>query len=196
LQIDANQLEIQPIQIEPTGEIMIKIIIGCALAMLIVGFLVVYVVRRKGKTGEAMAVVEKVVKPAPQPPKPEDAIEGLVAFNVFVRDHIEFLSDEVVALCEQIVDTFRDIVPKMMERYPEHALTYELRRASEKHLLHKLKEYCDMSETNRQNRYEVLVTLLRDLHAHAVHGSDLIERNEIDEFDTVANFMKLNLSGV
>lgn len=175
---------------------MIKIIIGCALAMLIVGFLVVYVVRRKGKTGEAMDVVEKVIKPAPEPPKPEDAIEGLVAFNVFVRDHIEFLSDEVVELCEQIVDTFRDIVPKMMERYPEHALTYELRRASEKHLQHKLKEYCDMSETNRQNRYEVLVTLLKDLHTHAVHGSDLIERNEVDEFDTVANFMKLNLSGV
>jgi hypothetical protein len=143
-----------------------------------------------------MDVVENIIKAAPEPPKPEDVIEGLIAFNVFVRDNIERLSDEVVELCEKIVDTFRDIVPKMMERYPEHALTYELRRASETHLLHKLKEFCDMSQTNRKQRHDVLVVLLKDLHEHAVHGADIIERNEMDEFDTMANFMKMNLSGV
>jgi hypothetical protein len=75
-------------------------------------------------------------------------------------------------------------------------LTYELRRASEEHLLRKLKEYCDMSDQNRQERAQVLVTLLEELLAHAVHGADIIERNETDEFDTMANFMKMNLSGV
>jgi len=175
---------------------MLKIIIGCALAIFLVGLLVVYFVRRQGKTEEAMDAVEKIIKPAPTPPGPQDAIEGLIAFNVFVRDNIHLLSDEVVTHCEKIVDTFRDIVPKMMERYPEHALTYELRRASEEHLLRKLKEFCDMSDTNRKERHAVLVTLLKDLHKHAVHGSDIIERNEIDEFDTVANFMKMNLSGI
>ncbi|MBU1054389.1 MAG: hypothetical protein KKC46_11245 [Proteobacteria bacterium] len=175
---------------------MIKIIIGCSLAILIVGALAVYIIRKKRKTKEAMEVVEKIIKPAPEQSKPEDAIEGLVGFNVFVRDNIHQLSDEVVLLCEQIVDTFRDILPKMMERYPEQALTYELRRASESHLLRKLKEYCDMSDTNRTERSDVLVNLLRELLKHAVHGADIIERNELDEFDTVANFMKMNLSGV
>ena len=175
---------------------MIKIIIGCALAIVIVGVLAVYFIRKKHKTDEAMDVVEKILKPAEEPVKPESSIEGLVAFNVFVRDNIHLLSDEVVQLCEQIVDTFRDIVPKMMERYPEQALTYELRRASEAHLMRKLKEYCDMSDTNRQEREPVLVNLLKELLEHAVHGADIIERNEIDEFDTVANFMKMNLSGV
>lgn len=142
------------------------------------------------------AVVETILATPPEQVKPEDAIEGLIAFNVFVRDHIHLLSDEVVRLCEQIVDTFRDIVPKMIARYPEHALTYELRRASESHLFRKLKEYCDMSESNRRERGAVLVSLLKELHAHAVHGADIIERNEMDEFDTVANFIRMNLSGV
>jgi hypothetical protein len=175
---------------------MIKIIIGCGVAMVIVGALTVYFIRKKSKTDAAMEVVEKILKPDAEPVKPEASIEGLVAFNVFVRDHIHLLSDEVVELCEQIVDTFRDIVPKMMERYPEQALTYELRRASEEHLQRKLKEYCDMSDQNRQERAQVLVTLLEELLAHAVHGRDIIERNETDEFDTMANFMKMNLSGV
>ncbi len=175
---------------------MIKIIIGCAVAIVIVGGLTIYFIRKKGKTDEAMEVVEKVLKPEQEPAKPETSIEGLVAFNVFVRDHIHLLSDEVIQLCEQIVDTFRDIVPKMMARYPEQALTYELRRASEEHLRRKLKEYCDMSDQNRQERASVLVTLLKELLAHAVHGAEIIERNETDEFDTVANFIKMNLSGV
>lgn len=175
---------------------MIKIIIGCSLAIGIVGGLAIYLVRKKGKTEEAVKVVEKIIRPAPEAVKIEDSIEGLVAFNVFVRDNIHLISDEVLHLCEQIVDTFRDIVPKMMERYPEHALTYELRRASETHLLRKLKEYCDMSENNRRERGPMLVTLLKELHEHAVHGADIIERNELDEFDTVANFIKMNLSGV
>lgn len=175
---------------------MIKIIIGCAIAIVLVGGLALYLIRKKGKSKEAAAVVESILATAPEVVKPEDAVEGLVAFNVFVRDHIHLLSDEVVQLCEQIVDTFRDIVPKMIERYPEHALTYELRRASESHLLRKLKEYCDMSEANRRERGPMLVSLLRDLQAHAVRGADIIERNEMDEFDTVANFIKMNLSGV
>ncbi len=175
---------------------MIQIIIGCAVAILIVGALTVYFVRKKNKTDEAMEVVETILKPAKDQVKPEDAIEGLVLFNVFVRDHIHQLSDEVLQLSEQIVDTFREIVPKMMERYPEHALTYELRRASEEHLHRKLKEYCDMSDTNRQERGPILVKLLTELHEHALHAADIIERNEKDEFDTVANFMKMNLSGV
>jgi hypothetical protein len=175
---------------------MIKIIIGCALAIVIVGILTIYYVRKRSKTDAAMEVVEKILTPEQEPFTPETSIEGLVAFNVFVRDHIHQLSDEVVQLCEQIVDTFRDIVPKMMERYPEQALTYELRRASEEHLMRKLKEYCDMSDRNRQEREPVLVTLLKELLEHAIHGADIIERNEIDEFDTVANFMKMNLSGV
>lgn len=175
---------------------MIKIIIGCAIAISLVGGLTIYFIRKKGKSKEAAEVVESILSPAPEPVKPEDAIEGLVAFNVFVRDNIHLLNDEVVQLCEQIVDTFRDIVPKMMARYPEHALTYELRRASESHLLRKLKEYCDMSESNRREREPMLVSLLKELHAHATHGADIIERNEMDEFDTVANFIKMNLSGV
>jgi hypothetical protein len=175
---------------------MIKIIIGCAVAMVIVGGLTIYFIRKMRKTDAALDVVEKILKPEQEPVKPETAIEGLVAFNVFVRDHIHLLSDEVVQLCEEIVDTFRDIVPKMMARYPEQALTYELRRASEEHLLRKLKEYCDMSDQNRQERAQVLVTLLKELQGHAVHGADIIERNETDEFDTMANFMKMNLSGV
>lgn len=175
---------------------MIKIIIGCSLAIIIVGALTVYIIRKKSKTKEAMAVVEKILKPTPEPSKPEDGIEGLVDFNVFVRDHIHQLNDEVVRLCEQIVDTFMNILPKMIERYPEQALTYELRRASETHLLRKLKEYCDMSDANRDERADLLVNLLRELLKHAVHGADIIERNELDEFDTVANFMKMNLSGV
>lgn len=175
---------------------MIKIIIGCAVAIVIVGALTVYIIRKKNKTKEAMEVVEKIIKPKPAQSKPEDAIEGLVEFNVFVRDNIHKLDDEVVQLCEQIVDTFRDIVPKMMERYPEQALTYELRRAGETHLMRKLKEYCDLSDANRTERADILVNLLRELLKHAVHGADIIERNELDEFDTVANFMKMNLSGV
>lgn len=175
---------------------MIKIIIGCALAIVMVGALTIYFIRKKSKTEAAMETVEKVLRPAQVPEKPETSIEGLVAFNVFVRVNIHLLSDEVVQLCEQIVDTFRDIVPKMMERYPEQALTYELRRASEAHLFRKLKEYCDMSDQNRRQRESMLVTLLKELLEHAVHGADIIERNEIDEFDTVANFMKMNLSGV
>ena len=175
---------------------MIKIIIGCAVAIVIVGAAVIYAIRRKGKTEAAMDMVEKIIKPAPEPVRVEDAIEGLVAFNVFVRDNIHLLSDEVLNLCERIVDTFREIVPKMMDRYPEHALTYELRRASEAHLMRKLKEFCDLSDQNRAEREAMLVDLLTSLHEHAIHGADIIERNELDEFDTMANFMKMNLSGV
>ena len=175
---------------------MLKIILGCAIAIILVGGFVIYYLKKKGKSKEAAAAVESILATAPEPVRPEDAVEGLVAFNVFVRDHIHLVSDEVVQLCEQIVDTFRDIVPKMMERYPDHALTYELRRASESHLFRKLKEYCDMSETNRQEREPQLINLLKDLNDHALHGADIIERNEMDEFDTVANFIKMNLSGV
>jgi hypothetical protein len=175
---------------------MLTIIIGCAIAIVLVGGLVIYFIRKKGKSKEAAAAVESILTPAPEPVRPEDAIEGLVTFNVFVRDQIHLISDEVVQLCEQIVDTFRDIVPKMMTRYPDHALTYELHRASESHLLRKLKEYCDMSESNRKEREPVLINLLKELNDHAVHGADIIERNEMDEFDTVANFIKMNLSGV
>ena len=175
---------------------MLKIIIGCAIAIVLVGGLLVYFIRKKGKSKAAAAAVEAILTPEPEAVRPEKAIEGLVAFNVFVRDQIHLLSDEVVERCERVVDTFRDIVPKMMDRYPEHALTYELRRASESHLLRKLKEYCDMSESNRREREPQLVTLLEALNAHAVHGAEIIERNEVDEFDTVANFIKMNLSGV
>jgi hypothetical protein len=175
---------------------MIKIIIGCILAITIVGALAIVYIRKKSKNKAPLEVVEQILKPGQEPVKPETSIEGLIAFNVFVRDNIHLLNDEVVQLCEEIVDAFRDLVPKMMERYPEHALTYELRRAGESHLLRKLKEYCDMSENNRRDRAPVLVTLLKELLQHAVHGAEIIERNEIDEFDTVANFMKMNLSGV
>jgi hypothetical protein len=175
---------------------MIKIIIGCALAIIIVGALAIFYIRKKSKSKAPLEVVEEILKPDQEPVKPETSIEGLIAFNVFIRDNIHLLSDEVVQLCEEIVDAFRDLVPKMMARYPEHALTYELRRASENHLLRKLKEYCDMSENNRRDRAPVLITLLKELLQHAVRGAEIIERNEIDEFDTVANFMKMNLSGV
>jgi hypothetical protein len=51
--------------------------------------------QKRGKSKEAAAAVESILSLKPEPVRPEDAIEGLVAFNVFVRDQIHLVSDEL-----------------------------------------------------------------------------------------------------
>jgi hypothetical protein len=82
----------------------------------------------------------------------------------------------------------------MIEKFPDHDLTYELKRVCEEHMFNQLKEFFDMDPANIQKYMSDLIERLKDIGEHITRARNIVENNEVAEMKMIAGFIETKYS--
>lgn len=166
------------------------IVIIVIIAALVIG--VTAFKKKQADTGTGKAPEPQSKSDIPSPPADENEgqaiMNSLLNLNIMIRKDRHFPDDMVLEL-EAVIDDISTIFPAMMERYPGEALTYEIKKIGKNHLYKTVKEFLDLSLESRENQYEIFKKTIADLHEISKRSRDIVEKNEVAEFKTMANFL-------
>lgn len=175
---------------------MFKTIIASCIGGLLAILIIVLLFRKKGKTSENPVNGMKEVQPEKPIENEEDiaqiAMDNLLNVNIFIRTRK--VPDGILKLTEEIIDDLRAATPRMIERHPEHDLTYELKEICQKHLMKQLKEFFDMSESNQAGYMENLSHRLNEIADLIRRARDIVESDEVTEMKMIAGFLETKYS--
>ncbi|MCK5617284.1 hypothetical protein KAR91_86265 [Candidatus Pacearchaeota archaeon] len=121
------------------------------------------------------------------------ALQGLNDVNLHIR-MTPNVPAEVIKLVEQMVDDLRIATPSMIERHPDHDLTYELKKMCNEHLMKQLKEFFEMSPENITKYLPDLMSRLNDMGKHISRAKEIAEGNEVAEMKAIAGFLDAKYS--
>ena len=136
---------------------------------------------------------EGAVSSVPEKESPETEFEKimgtLLKLNILIRTDAR-LDSEMLSTIESIIDDLKATIPPMMEKYPGETLTYELKKIGSAHLYNNVKEYLDLSDESRENQLSIFKNTLASLNEVSKRARDIAEKNETQEFKTMATFLK------
>ncbi|MCG8567736.1 MAG: hypothetical protein MI747_21930 [Desulfobacterales bacterium] len=145
--------------------------------------------REKGQKTPAPAAPPK---PQPKPKTAEvewaEILEALLKLNFTVRRDVH-LSGGIVLQIENIIDDLKQAIPPMMERYPGETLTYEVKKIGLSHLGRIIKEYLDLTPEVREAQAGTFQDTLQGIEDVIARSKDIVEKNETQEFKTMAHFL-------
>ena len=119
----------------------------------------------------------------------ESIMETLLKLNVMIRTDAR-LDSEVLTGIEAIIDDLKATIPPMMKTYPGETLTYELKKIGSAHLFNNVKEFLDLSDESRANQSSIFKNTLASLNEVSSRARNIAEKNETQEFKTMATFLK------
>ncbi len=119
----------------------------------------------------------------------EIIMETLLKLNILIRTDA-MLDSQILNTIESIIDDLKATIPPMMEKYPGETLTYELKKIGSAHLYNNVKEYLDLSAESRENQLSIFQNTLASLNEVSKRARDIAEKNETQEFKTMATFLK------
>ena len=149
-------------------------------------------IRRMRTKDKAPAAPATPPKPQPKPKVPEvemaEILESLLSLNLTIRTDAE-LPPALVFKIEAVIDDLKAAIPPMMQRYPGETLTYEVKKIGLSHLGRIVKEYLDLSKTGREEQRVVFEATLQSLEEVIARSRSIVDRNETQEFKTMAHFL-------
>ena len=119
----------------------------------------------------------------------ESIMETLLKLNILIRTDAR-LDSEMLSTIESIIDDLKATIPPMMETYPSETLTYELKKIGSAHLYNNVKEFLDLSDESRTNQMSIFKNTLASLNEVSMRARNIAEKNETQEFKTMATFLK------
>ena len=119
----------------------------------------------------------------------ESIMETLLKLNILIRTDAG-LEPEILNSIESIIDDLKATIPPMMEKYPGETLTYELKKIGSAHLYNNVKEFLDLSDESRENQMSIFKNTLASLNEVSARARNIAEKNETQEFKTMATFLK------
>ena len=119
----------------------------------------------------------------------EKIMETLLKLNILIRTDSR-LESEILSSIESIIDDLKATIPPMMEKYPGETLTYELKKIGSAHLYNNVKEFLDLSDESRENQMSIFKNTLASLNEVSARARNIAEKNETQEFKTMATFLK------
>jgi hypothetical protein len=144
------------------------------------------------KSGDSV-VKDAAVSSAPEKMSPETEfekiMENLLRLNIMIRTDAR-LDSELLNTIESIIDDLKATIPPMMGKYPGETLTYELKKIGSSHLYNNVKEFLDLSDESRENQLSIFKNTLENLNEVSKRARDIAEKNETQEFKTMATFLK------
>lgn len=166
---------------------MTIIIIVTILVISVIGFgLIMNRVRTEGMK------VRPAPGPRPKPLPPEDEfrqiLEVLLKLNLMVRRDREF-PKEMLLNIEEIIDDLKEILPSMLELYPDETLTCELKKIGLTNLYKIVNEFMNLSPDSREKQFKSFKETLRDLHEVSRKSRDIVEKDQIAEFKSMADLI-------
>ena len=162
--------------------------------LLAIGF-VIWFFKNKGTSGRKEdETVKDAVKPSVKTEEnlSEDVFTSLLQVNIFIRT--KGLPGEVIALVEKMIDNLKQATPQMIEKHPDHDLTYELKEICKKHLFSQLKEFFDMSLENRNRYMDNLMERLNEIADLIERAGKIVENDEVTEMKVIAGFLETKYS--
>ena len=175
---------------------MFSTIIASCIGGLLAIIIAVLFFRKKGKPVEEEIKNEinrEPEKPADTPELLiENTMDNLLYLNVFIRT--KKVPEEVLSLVEKMIDNLMVATPAMIDRHPEHDLTYELKQMCHKHIMKQLKEFFDISESNQQKYMESLMERLNEMADLIKRARDIVETDEVTEMKMIAGFLEIKYS--
>jgi methyl-accepting chemotaxis protein len=173
--------------------------LGTIIASFIGGLLAIGVViwffKNKGTSGRKEdETVKDAVNPSVKTKEnlSKDVYDSLLQVNIFIRT--KGLPGEVIALVEKMIDNLKQATPQMIEKHPDHDLTYELKEICKKHLFSQLKEFFDMSLENRNKYMDNLMERLNEIADLIERAGKIVENDEVTEMKMIAGFLETKYS--
>ena len=175
---------------------MFTTIIASCIGGLLAIIIAVFYFRKKGRPVEK-EIIDQIDD---ESEKPADSAEMLIQIimdnllitNIFIRTRK--VPSDIRELVEKMIDNLRVATPAMIDRHPDHDLTYELKQICRKHIMNQLKEFFDMSEANQQKYMGNLMERLSEMADLAQRARDIVETDEVTEMKMVAGFLETKYS--
>lgn len=175
---------------------MFSTIIASCIGALLAIIIAVFYLKKKGKSVDE-EISNQINK---EPEKPADspemliqiAMDNLLILNIFIRT--KNVPADIRELVEKMIDNLRVATPAMIDRHPDHDLTYELKQICQKHIMNQLKEFFDMSDNNQQKYMAKLVERLNEMADLVQKARDIVESDEVTEMKMIAGFLETKYS--
>ncbi|MCP3900544.1 MAG: hypothetical protein GY707_12610 [Desulfobacteraceae bacterium] len=169
---------------------MTVIMIVIAVVIIAAGaFIVIKMTSKPDDPAEQTATAASAPEKAGPENEFEKIMEALLKLNILIRTDAK-LDPEMLNTIESIIDDLKATIPPMMEKYPGETLTYELKNIGSSHLYNNVKEYLDLSDESRANQLSIFKNTLASLNEVSKRARDIAEKNETQEFKTMATFLK------
>ncbi|MCD4741462.1 MAG: hypothetical protein K8R67_03115 [Desulfobacteraceae bacterium] len=152
-------------------------------------FLVLKITTKNSASVEKEAAVSSVPQKESAETEFEKIMGTLLKLNILIRTDTR-LDSEMLSTIESIIDDLKATIPPMMEKYPGETLTYELKKIGSSHLYNNVKEYLDLSDESRVTQLSIFNNTLASLNEVSKRARDIAEKNETQEFKTMATFLK------
>ncbi|MCG8618024.1 MAG: hypothetical protein MI802_17565 [Desulfobacterales bacterium] len=120
-------------------------------------------------------------------------LDTLLKLNLMIRRD-RHLALGLTLQVEKIIDDLKAVTPAMLERYPGETLTYEIKKIGNTHLYKTVKEYLDLSPESREEQLKVFTELIDSLRDVCQRSRIIVEKNETQEFKTMALFLSNKFS--
>lgn len=174
---------------------LFKIIVAITLAMVagaLAGVLVISLAlaieRHKDEIKAAAQTVMAALKPDPVL-ELEETLRALLRLNLLLRV-TPGIESALIGLAEKIIDELKQALPALLKDYPGETLTYEVRRIAKDHFPKIIAQFIDLSPAGRLGQTVVLEKSLADMLVVCQRSREIVEKNEIGEFSSTANFLK------
>lgn len=175
---------------------MLSTIIASCIGGLLAIAIALFYFKKKGKSVDEEIkneISKEPVKPADSPEMQiQIAMDNLLIINVFIRTRN--VPANIMELVEKMIDNLKVAAPSMIDRHPDHDLTYELKQICQKHIMNQLKEFFDMSEENQQKYMANLLERLNEMTDLVQRARDIVESNEVTEMKMIAGFLETKYS--
>ncbi len=170
---------------------IIALFIGGILA---IGVVVWFVKNKETSGREEDETVKHAVKPSIKTKESlsKNVYDSLLQVNIFIRT--KGLPGVVIVLVEKMIDNLKQATPQMIEKHPDHDLTYELKEICRKHLFSQLKEFFDMSQENRNKYMDNLMERLNEIADLIERAGKIVENDEVTEMKMIAGFLETKYS--
>ena len=138
----------------------------------------------------ASAAAEKAVLAKRHDParKLQALLDDLVIVNTNVRT--KGLSRAAISAVETIIDTLRQLLPEMNEKYTGNDLTWEVNRSAQAYLPNIVAPYLELTTSERSTNEAEFVESLGKLKDALEEISRIARENRIGEFSAKAKFLK------
>ncbi|MCK5542583.1 MAG: hypothetical protein KAI40_07795 [Desulfobacterales bacterium] len=167
----------------------ITIILIVAVIVVAGAFLILKMTTKPGKTSEKDTTISSVPEKKSSETEFEKIMGTLLQLNILIRTDAR-LESEILNSIESIIDDLKATIPPMMEKYPGETLTYELKKIGSAHLYNNVKEFLDLSDESRTNQLTIFKNTLASLNEVSARARNIAEKNETQEFKTMATFLK------
>jgi len=169
---------------------MSVIVIATTIAIVVLcAFLIFKIITNPVDTSQKDTIVPSVPEKTSLEIEFKKIMETLLKLNILIRTDAR-LDSEMLNTIESIIDDLKATIPPMMEKYPSETLTYELKKIGSSHLYNNVKEYLDLSDESRTNQLSIFKNTLASLNEVSARARNIAEKNETQEFKTMANFLK------